>query len=346
MAIINGTTEAELLDGTIDDDVMRGLEGNDTLTGLDGNDDINGNQQEDLLNGDSGDDTLHGGQDNDTLLGGDGNDQIFGDLGDDALYGDLGADILSGGSGNDLFAIGADTGAATLAEADTITDFKGVSGTEADTIGLLGELTFDSLNITTNGTDTIIKDILTGQFLAIIRNFTGALTGADFSAAPNIELPEPEEVSIDLQILASDLSDPAIVGSNLTYIVRVTNNSSVNATNVSLDALLPLGLEFVSASTSDGELFTPGGGALVGEDRTVSVSLFEMESFRSVVLTIDVIPLAAQDDLIALTGSDLLTFTASVSGSELDLFETNNSVFETTRVNPDLSAPEVIDTFT
>jgi uncharacterized repeat protein (TIGR01451 family) len=338
MAIINGTTESELLDGSIDDDVIRGFEGSDTVTGVDGNDDINGNQQEDLLSGDNGEDTLHGGQDNDTILGGDGNDRVFGDLGDDALYGDIGADVLTGGSGNDLFAIGADTGGATLADADAITDFKGESGTEADTIGLLGELTFDSLNITTNGSDTIIQDILIGQFLAIIRNFTGTLTSADFSSAPNVELPEPEEVSIDLQILASDLSDPAIVGSNLTYIVRATNNSSINATNVSIDALLPIGLEFVSASTSDGELFTPEGGVLVGEDRTVSVSLFEMESFRSVVLTIDVIPLVAQDDLIALTGSDILTFTASVSGSELDPFETNNSVFETTRVNPDLSA--------
>lgn len=340
MAIIDGTTEAELLDGTIDDDVMRGLEGSDTLSGFDGNDDINGNQQEDLLSGDIGDDTLRGGQDNDTLLGGDGNDQIFGDLGDDALYGDLGADVLTGGSGDDLFAIGADTGGATLAEADAITDFKGESGTEADTIGLLGELTFDNLNITTNGADTIIQDILTGQFLAVIRNFTGALTSADFSAAPNVELPEPEEVSIDLQILASDLSDPVIVGSNLTYIVRATNNSNINATNVSIEALLPLGLEFVSASTSDGELLTPESETLTGEDRTVSVSLFELESFRSVVLTIDVIPLAAEDDLVALIGSDILTFTTSVSGSESDPFETNNSMVETTRVN---SALEVVE---
>ncbi|NKB18101.1 MAG: hypothetical protein HC770_08525, partial [Pseudanabaena sp. CRU_2_10] len=96
-------------------------------------------------------------------------------------------------------------------------------------------------------------------------------------------------------------------------------------------------------STSDGELLTPEGGALAGDDRTVSVSLFEFESFRSVVLTIDVIPLAAQDDLVALTGSDILTFTASVSGSESDPFAANNSVLETTRVNPDLSAIEVVD---
>lgn len=343
MAIIDGTIESELLDGTSEDDVMRGFEGDDTVNGLDGNDDINGNQQNDIVIGDIGNDTLRGGQDNDTLSGGDGNDQIFGNIGDDLLYGDLGADTLRGGSGDDLFAIGADTGGLALADADVIFDFKGGSDTEADTIGLLGELTFDSLRITTSGNDTIIQDSLTGQFLAIIQNFTGVLTSADFTPTPDFALPEAEEVSVDLQILASDLSDPTIVGSNLTYIVRVTNNSSSNATNVLLEALLPIGLEFVSASTSDGELLTPEGGELAGDDRTVSVSLFELESFRSIVLTIDVIPLAAQDDLVALTGSDILTFTASVSGSELDLFEPNNLILETTRVNPDPNFVEEID---
>ncbi|NJL42752.1 MAG: DUF11 domain-containing protein [Pseudanabaena sp. SU_2_4] len=279
MAIINGTTESEFLDGNSEDDVMRSFEGDDTANGLDGNDDINGNQQNDIVIGDLGNDTLRGGQGNDTLSGGDGNDRIFGDLGDDVLYGDLGVDTLSGGSGDDLFAIGADTGGLALADADVILDFKGGSGTEADTIGLLGELTFDSLRITTSGNDTIIQDSLTGQFLAVVQNFTGVLTSADFTPTPDFALPEPEEVSVDLQILASDLSDLTIVGSNLTYIVRVINNSSSNATNVLLEALLPIGLEFVSASTSDGELLTPEGGALAGDDRTVSVSLLYCSHF-------------------------------------------------------------------
>jgi hypothetical protein len=40
MAVINGTTESELLDGTFDNDAMRGFEGKDIQSGLDVNGDI------------------------------------------------------------------------------------------------------------------------------------------------------------------------------------------------------------------------------------------------------------------------------------------------------------------
>jgi uncharacterized repeat protein (TIGR01451 family) len=337
MAIIDGTSEAELLDGTTEDDGMRGFEGSDTVTGLDGNDDINGNQQEDVISGDIGDDTLRGGQDNDTVSGGEGNDRIFGDLGDDALYGDLGVDTLTGGGGDDLFAIGADTGGLTVADADIITDFKGEGGSDVDIIGLLGELTFEGLNITTSGSDTVIQDRLTGQFLAVIQNFTGALTSADFSAAPDFEIPEPatEEVSVDLSILGFDSVDPATVGSNFTYTVKVTNNSDFTATGGSIDIVLPLGVEFVSASSSDGEVSADG--------QSVSLGFFAFPSLQSVTIDIDVIPIAAGEELIALTGSDILTFTASVGASELDPFDTNNSLIETTRVNPAIVEPEPME---
>lgn len=338
MAIIDGTPESELLDGNTEDDVMRGFEGSDTVAGLDGNDDINGNQQEDLISGDLGDDTLRGGQDNDTISGGEGNDRIFGDLGDDALYGDAGIDTLTGGSGNDVFAIGTDTGSATVADADVITDFKGESGSDADTIGLTGELTFEGLNITTSGNDTVIQDRTTGQFLAVIQNFTGTLTSADFIAAPDFEMPEPapeEEASVDLSILGFDSVDPATVGSVFTYTVKVTNSSDITATGGSIDILLPLGVELVSASSSEGEVFADG--------QTVSLGFFAFPSLQSVTIDIDVIPLAAGEDLAVLTGSDILTFTASVSGSELDPLETNNSLIETTRVIPGLVEPEPMD---
>jgi uncharacterized repeat protein (TIGR01451 family) len=337
MAIIDGTSAAEFLDGTAENDGIRGFEGSDTVTGLDGNDDINGNQQEDLISGDLGDDTLRGGQDNDTVSGGEGNDLIFGDLGDDALYGGLGIDTLTGGGGNDVFAIGADTGGATAADADVINDFRGEGNSDADTIGLIGELTFEGLNITASGSDTVIQDRLTGQFLAVIQNFTGALTSADFSAAPDFEIPEPnpEEVSVDLSILAFDSVDPATVGSNFTYTVKVTNNSDFVATNGSIDILLPLGVEVVFASSSEGEVFADG--------QNVSLAFFEFPIFRSVTIDIEVTPIAAGEDLIALTGSDILTFTASVGASELDPFDTNNSLIETTKVNPVMVEPEPME---
>jgi uncharacterized repeat protein (TIGR01451 family) len=244
---------------------------------------------------------------------------------------------LTGGGGNDVFAIGADTGGATAADADVINDFRGEGNSDADTIGLIGELTFEGLNITTSGSDTVIQDRLTGQFLAVIQNFTGALTSADFSAAPDFEIPEPnpEEVSVDLSILAFDSVDPATVGSNFTYTVKVTNNSDFVATNGSIDILLPLGVEVVFASSSEGEVFADG--------QNVSLAFFEFPIFRSVTIDIEVTPIAAGEDLIALTGSDILTFTASVGASELDPFDTNNSLIETTKVNPVMVEPEPME---
>lgn len=122
VAILNGTTENDLIEGTPEADEITALAGDDTVFGDDNNDIINagegndtifggtgsdvpasnledqdiingglgddliyGNQGNDILNGDSGNDTLFGGKDNDSVNGGDGNDVIIGDLGNDAI---------------------------------------------------------------------------------------------------------------------------------------------------------------------------------------------------------------------------------------------------------------------
>ena len=109
-------------------------------------------------------DTIYGGKDNDTLTGGKDHD---------ILYGDLGNDSLIGGSGNDIFVLKAGYGF------DTIGDFN----IAEDRIGLTGGLTFSQLDFTENERGTIIKNLLTGEQLAVTLGLSkSAITSASFSA--------------------------------------------------------------------------------------------------------------------------------------------------------------------
>lgn len=191
MANFLGTDAADFLGGTADADTASGLAENDTLYGADaadslvggtGNDDLNGNAGDDTVLGGEGDDTVRGGAGSDIVRGGQGTDVIFGDVGNDVLYGDLGADQLTGGEGLDIFVLerrgSASTGGPALSGADTILDF--VVG--SDQIALGGGLTFETLEISAgtgdNAGDTILRDTVTGEFLAIIKGVAPEALGA------------------------------------------------------------------------------------------------------------------------------------------------------------------------
>ncbi|TAF53996.1 MAG: hypothetical protein EAZ61_06285 [Oscillatoriales cyanobacterium] len=137
-----------------------------------------GQAGDDVLYGEFGDDTLVGGSGNDTLYGGDGQDSLRGDRGRDLLLGGSGddridggsdRDVLTGGSGMDAFVIGRNfdgstTGGVTLEEADRITDFsRGV-----DRFLLTERQNFRDLTFATNNGDTIVRDSVTGHYLAIV----------------------------------------------------------------------------------------------------------------------------------------------------------------------------------
>ncbi|MEG4214283.1 Calx-beta domain-containing protein [Microcoleus sp. Pol14C6] len=183
-------------------DYILGNQANDTLYGGKDSDLIQGGENEDWVFGDNGNDTLEGGQGNDVVRGGKENDLLSGNEGNDVLFGDSGADTLSGGDGDDLFVIGrvqnnsVNTGSSTLANADLIADFS--LGT--DLIGLDGGLEFQDLNIS-QGTgdfarDTIVRDNVTGEYLAILKditsssiraaNFTTSLTPLTSTSTPSI----------------------------------------------------------------------------------------------------------------------------------------------------------------
>lgn len=226
-----GNRGRDTLYGGVGDDTLHGGRQNDTLYGEGGDDWLLGDRDRDLVLGDSGrdwmfggsgmdslfgntdSDSLYGGKGNDCLFGGQGDDRLFGDLDDDTLSGDRGADTMTGGDGSDVFAIGFNTGGTTLADADIITDFT----PGEDAILLLGNLTFDALNLVAgtgeNAGDTIVQNRLTGEFLAVLQGVdTSSLSRDDFQLS--IDAPNTTIRSISPQ------DDEDLVNPNRELIVR------------------------------------------------------------------------------------------------------------------------------
>jgi len=117
-------------------DTISGLGGNDTIYGLSGNDTLAGNNGDDLLIGGDGTDTLLGGNDNDILRGGAGNDTI------------------NGGAGEDFVSYSDNTSEAVSVDLST-GDANGIGG--LDTIG------FDTITNVENASGTNFGDILRGD---------------------------------------------------------------------------------------------------------------------------------------------------------------------------------------
>ena len=93
--------------------------------------------QDDILYGTERDDRLSGDGGRDWLYGDAGNDRLTVGSGQDILIGGRGRDVLSGGRDRDRFDFAAGDGAATVSEADVITDFfAGNSTAPTETIGL------------------------------------------------------------------------------------------------------------------------------------------------------------------------------------------------------------------
>jgi hypothetical protein len=176
--------------GNQGNDYISGNQANDTLYGGKDSDKVQGDENEDWVFGDNGNDTLEGGQGNDFVRGGKENDLLSGNEGNDVLFGDSGADTLSGGDGDDIFVIGrvqnnsVNSDSSNLANADFIADFS--LGT--DLIGLDGGLEFQDLNIS-QGTgdfarDTIVRDNVTGEYLAILKGInSSSITAANFTTS-------------------------------------------------------------------------------------------------------------------------------------------------------------------
>ena len=166
---LGGTNCKDRIQGRDGDDILRGYRASDLLDGGFGDDRLEGGQGNDVLYGDSGNDTLLGGKGKDVLVGGSGDDILLGGKGNDNLSGGAGDDILKGGKGADTFEyqegyyVPLDFYQGTMVDDhgnDTITDFEPgrdqiwfMGGTWRAT---LDGLSFDSLSLTADGSDTIV----------------------------------------------------------------------------------------------------------------------------------------------------------------------------------------------
>jgi hypothetical protein len=178
----NGNPNSNYLQGTAESDSLIVFGGNDIVYGQKGDDTIAGNEGKDKLNGGQGNDTINGGVGNDIIWGAKGNDRIFGEAGNDTLIGGKGSDTLTGGEGNDIFGIAIEgCGCQTITKADYITDFTSGS----DTLRLLNGVKYEDLNIFqgtgTNSNDTVIRDQITGEYLAVLSGVNvSSITQKDF----------------------------------------------------------------------------------------------------------------------------------------------------------------------
>ncbi|MFO1062305.1 MAG: SdrD B-like domain-containing protein [Pirellulales bacterium] len=120
----------------------------------------------------------------------------------------------------------------------------------------------------------------------------------------------------DLSITKSDSPDPVVSAGQLTYTLTVTNNGPSDATGVTVTDVLPAGVTFVSANSSQGSATEATG--------TITGALGAIASGASATVTV----IVSVDS--ATTGP--ISNTATVTGNETDSDNTNNSASASTTV--------------
>ncbi|MGF1512960.1 MAG: 5'-nucleotidase C-terminal domain-containing protein [Elainellaceae cyanobacterium] len=185
---IIGGSGSDRIRGNGGDDDLFGNAGEDDILGGKGNDFINGGSGDDLLRGAKGSDFISGGSGDDLILGGRGNDVLIGDTGNDTLRADGGDDLLIGGIGDDIIRTGAGSDVVSLAVGegtDTIFRF----GAQGNDVIQLGEVEFENIELSIDGSDTTIS--VGSEILAVVINNTDLTEDSFASVFPT----EPEPVA-------------------------------------------------------------------------------------------------------------------------------------------------------
>jgi uncharacterized repeat protein (TIGR01451 family) len=201
--------------------------------------------------------------------------------------------------------------------------------TEADRIGTVGSATINggTLNVTTALTSTnfVSGDTWrlfnwatapTGTFTTLNLPALGAgllWNTSDLYAGGTISV-RSNAAEANLSITKTDAPDPVVVNSNLTYTITVTNNGPDNASNVAVADTLPAGVNFVSATSSQGSC---------SGTTNITCNLGSLANGSNATVTIVVTPTTAGN----------LSNTASVTATEADPNTSNNSATATTVVN-------------
>ena len=120
--------------------------------------------------------------------------------------------------------------------------------------------------------------------------------------------------SADLSIAKSDSRDPVMVNNPLSYTLKVTNNGPSPSSGVTATDVLPAGLTFGSANSTQGSCSFNSG--------TVTCNLGNLAVAASATITIAVTP----------TSVTTISNTATVTGNEPDDIPGNNSDTEATKI--------------
>jgi len=177
--------------------------------------------------------------------------------------GEVYAVLVEGGGGSvtsDLATLDLTSGEAAKV-GDTADNVEGltldVDGTLFGTTGLSGETPNSFLRISkVDGTATVISELDDKDYEAI-----ACPSPSDVTSEPEDE-PEPP---IDLELNKTVNESNPTVGDNVEFTITVENNGSAAATGVTVEDVLPEGLEFVESSANQGSYDSGSGIWTVGE---------------------------------------------------------------------------------
>ena len=144
----------------------------------------------------------------------------------------------------------------------------------------------------------------------------GALQCWSLNISPTVCSDGGGDCSTDLAVSGSFKPQIALVNSNITYTYAVTNRGPNTARNVTLNDVLPPGLNFVSSTTTRGSCVAGGG--------QVNCSLGTLALASGATVTITVLP----------TQAGTITNIATVASTVTDQLQQNNTSILVTQVLP------------
>jgi uncharacterized repeat protein (TIGR01451 family) len=194
------------------------------------------------------------------------------------------------------------------ASIDTTTDFSPSSIAITDASAKSATLTVTTTSATPPGAYTL----------------TITATSGNLQHSTSVQLIVSGPTSANLSLTKTASPNPGVTLANLTYRLTVTNNGPSPATNVVVTDNLPVGINFTSA--------TPTQGACSGTTM-VTCNLGSLARNAMAVINVIIVPQSAVT----------LTNTASVAGTENDPDTNDNSVSLQTTINSPASGPSLTD---
>jgi uncharacterized repeat protein (TIGR01451 family) len=172
------------------------------------------------------------------------------------------------------------------------------------------------LGILASGASATIDIVVTTTASGMLTNTATVTTTSNDTDGSNDSDTEDTTVNpvTDVSITKTDSADPVNVGDNITYTVMVTNNGPDNATGVSVMDTLPAGVNFVSATPSQGMCAEAAG--------LVTCNLGTLNAMANATVSI----------VVTTTANGILTNTVTVSADGIDTNPANNQASQTTAV--------------